>query len=136
MIGGAFAAIVVKMLFGGLGQNFMNPALGARCFLVISFTSIMTNFNCDAYTGATPLATLKAGGEVDILSMIIGNTAGTIGETSMIAIVIGASIMIMAGVIDLKIPFSYIISFTVFLTVLTTRSTTRQRIKRYTKTMM
>ena len=115
VIGGVFAAVVVKMLFGGLGQNFMNPALGARCFLVISFTSIMTNFNCDAYTGATPLATLKAGGEVDILSMIIGNTAGTIGETSMIAIVIGASIMIMAGVIDLKIPFSYIISFTVFL---------------------
>lgn len=61
VIGGIFAIIVVKMLFGGLGQNFMNPALGARCFLLISFTSIMTNFDCDAYTGATPLAAIKAG---------------------------------------------------------------------------
>ena len=56
VIGGVFAILIVKMLFGGLGQNFMNPALGARCFLMLSFTSIMTNFDCDAYTGATPLA--------------------------------------------------------------------------------
>ena len=55
VVGGVFAILVVKMLFGGIGQNFMNPALGARCFLLISFTSIMTNFDCDAYTGATPL---------------------------------------------------------------------------------
>ncbi len=67
VIGGAFAIIVVKMLFGGLGQNFMNPALGARCFLLISFTSIMTNFDCDAYTGATPLAAIKAGEGVNVL---------------------------------------------------------------------
>ena len=51
ILGGVFAILVVKMLFGGLGQNFMNPALGGRCFLLISFTSIMTNFDCDAYTG-------------------------------------------------------------------------------------
>ena len=50
-VGGVFAILVVKMLFGGLGQNFMNPALAGRCFLLISFTSIMTNFDCDAYTG-------------------------------------------------------------------------------------
>ena len=61
IIGGAFAIIVVKMMFGGLGQNFMNPALAARCFLLISFPSLMTNFTCDAYSGATPLASLKAG---------------------------------------------------------------------------
>ena len=66
VIGGIFAILVVKMLFGGLGQNFMNPALGARCFLLISFTSIMTNFDCDAYTGATPLAALKSGETVFI----------------------------------------------------------------------
>ena len=59
-LGGVFAILVVKMLFGGLGQNFMNPALAARCFLLISFPSQMTNFACDAYTGATPLAALKA----------------------------------------------------------------------------
>lgn len=115
VIGGAFAIIVVKMLFGGLGQNFMNPALGARCFLLISFTSIMTNFNCDAYTGATPLAALKAGEPVNVYSMVIGKTAGTIGETSMVAIVIGACILIMLGIIDLRIPGSYIVSFVIFL---------------------
>ncbi len=115
MVGGIFAILVVKMLFGGLGQNFMNPALGARCFLLISYTSIMCNFECDAYSGATPLAMLKAGGEVNILDMVVGKTAGTIGETSMIALVIGACFLILLGVIDLKVPGSYIITFVVFL---------------------
>lgn len=115
VIGGVFAILVVKMLFGGLGQNFMNPALAARCFLLISFTSIMTNFDCDTYTGATPLAALKSGESVNILSMVIGKTSGTIGETSMIAIVLGASFLILLGVIDLRIPGSYIISFVIFI---------------------
>lgn len=115
VIGGVFAILVVKMLFGGLGQNFMNPALGARCFLLISYTSIMCNFECDAYTGATPLASLKAGENVDLLSMVIGKTAGTIGETSVIAIVIGACFLILCGIIDLKIPGSYIVSFVIFI---------------------
>ena len=117
VIGGVFAILVVKMVFGGLGQNFMNPALGARCFLLISFTSIMTNFDCDAYTGATPLAALKAGESVDIFSMVVGKTAGTIGETSMIAIVIGACFLILTGIIDLRIPGSYIVSFAVFISI-------------------
>ncbi len=117
VVGGVFAILVVKMLFGGLGQNFMNPALGARCFLLISFTSIMTNFECDAYTGATPLANLKAGEPVNILDMVIGRTAGTIGETSMIAIVLGACILILLGVIDLKIPGSYIVSLVLFVSL-------------------
>lgn len=117
VIGGIFAILVVKMLFGGLGQNFMNPALGARCFLLISFTSIMTNFDCDAYTGATPLAALKNGEAVDIYNMVIGKTAGTIGETSMIAIVIGACFLILMGIIDLRIPGSYIVSFVIFITI-------------------
>lgn len=115
VVGGVFAILVVKMLFGGLGQNFMNPALAGRCFLLISFASIMTNFECDAYTGATPLANLKAGVGVNVMDMIIGRTAGTIGETSMIAIVIGACILILAGVIDLKVPGSYIVSFVIFV---------------------
>lgn len=114
-VGGVFAILVVKMLFGGLGQNFMNPALGARCFLLISFTSLMTDFNCDAYTGATPLAAIKAGESVNVMDMIIGRTGGTIGETSMIAIIIGACILILYGVIDLRIPGTYIVSFLVFL---------------------
>ena len=116
-VGGVFAILVVKMLFGGLGQNFMNPALGGRCFLLISFTSIMTNFDCDAYAGATPLANLKAGESVNILDMVIGRTAGTIGETSMIAILVGACILILMGIIDLRIPGSYIVSFAIFVSV-------------------
>lgn len=117
VLGGIFAILVVKMLFGGLGQNFMNPALGARCFLMISFTSLMTNFNCDTYTGATPLATLKAGERVDVMDMIIGRTAGTIGETSMVALIIGACILILLGVIDLKVPGSYIVTFVIFIAI-------------------
>ena len=113
-LGACFAIVVVKMLFGGLGQNFMNPALGARCFLVISFAKYMTNFECDAYTGPTPLAIVKAGGEVNIFDMVIGRTAGTIGETSMIAIVLGACFLIALGIIDLKIPGMYILSFVIF----------------------
>ena len=117
VVGGVFAILVVKMLFGGLGQNFMNPALGARCFLLISFTSIMTNFDCDAYTGPTPLANLKAGAQINILDMVIGRTGGTIGETSMIAIVIGACFLIVLGIIDLRIPGSYIVSFVIFISI-------------------
>ena len=114
-VGCIFAIAVVKQLFGGLGQKIMNPALAGRCFLLISFTSLMTNFNCDAYTGATPLASLKAGESVNVLNMILGRTAGTIGETSVIAIVLGACVLIVAGVIDLRVPGSYIASFAVFV---------------------
>lgn len=122
IIGGLFAIIVVKLLFGGLGQNFMNPALGARCFLLISFTSIMTNFDCDTYTGATPLAAIKAGeSTVSSFDMVIGRTAGTIGETSVIAIVIGAIFLILMGVIDLKVPGSYIVSFVIFIVLFSGR---------------
>lgn len=117
VLGGIFAILVVKMLFGGLGQNFMNPALGGRCFLLLSFTGLMTNFDCDAYTGATPLAALKAGENVNVMDMIIGRVSGTIGETSMIAIVIGACFLILLGVIDLKIPGTYIVTFVIFITL-------------------
>lgn len=122
VLGGVFAIIIVKCMFGGLGQNFMNPALGARCFLLIAFAADMTNFNVisngvDVYSGATPLALIKNEGldSVNVKDMLIGNTAGTIGETSVIAIMIGAIILIMLGVIDLKIPASYIITFAVFM---------------------
>ncbi len=114
-LGGVFAILVVKLLFGGLGQNFMNPALAARCFLLISFPAQMTNFACDAYTGATPLAALKAGESVNVLDMVMGYTAGTIGETSMIAIIIGACVLILLDIIDLRIPGSYILSFLIFM---------------------
>lgn len=114
-VGAVFAIIVVKQLFGGLGQNFMNPALAARCFLLICFTGQMTYFVYDGVTGATPLANLKAGEAVNTMDMLLGFTRGTIGETSVIAIMIGAMFLILMGVIDLRIPGSYIVSFVVFI---------------------
>ncbi len=115
VLGGIFAILIVKQLFGGLGQNFMNPALGARCFLLISFTSQMTTFVYDGVTGPTPLAQLKSGEMVDSMSMLIGRIPGTIGETSVIAVIIGAIFLIMTGIIDLRIPGTYIATFVVFI---------------------
>ena len=114
-LGSVFAILVVKQLFGGLGQNFMNPALGARCFLLISFAGPMTKFVYDGVSGPTPLATLKDGGSVDSMKMLIGTIPGTIGETSVIAIIIGAVFLIMLGIIDLRIPGTYIVSFVIFV---------------------
>lgn len=116
-LGGVFAIVVVKMLFGGLGQNFMNPALGARCFLLISFTGSMTAFTFDGVSTATPLALLKNGEPLDVslMDMLIGKTAGTIGETSVIAILIGAAFLVYMKVINLRIPLTYIGTFFVFV---------------------
>ena len=121
ILGSVFAIIIVKCLFGGLGQNFMNPALGARCFLITAFAADMTRFSAsnlapDAFTGATPLAILRSGeGSVNLMDMLLGRTAGTIGETSTLLILIGAIIMILFGVIDLVIPGCYIVSFVIFM---------------------
>ena len=140
VIGGVFAIIVVKQLFGGLGQNFMNPALAARCFLLISFSGIMTDFSVaavkgtgnairyglsgingyayvDGVSGATPLALLKDGKEVDMLSSFLGIHAGTIGETSAIAILIGGIYLIYKKVISIRIPAAYIFSFVVYMSI-------------------
>lgn len=115
VLGSVFAILIVKQVFGGLGQNFMNPALGARCFLLISFTGRMTTFTYDGITGATPLALLKAGENVSLMDMLLGNEAGTIGETSVIAILIGAIFLVAMGVIDLRIPGTYLASFVIFI---------------------
>lgn len=117
ILGGAFAIIVVKMIFGGLGQNFMNPALGARCFLLLAFTGPMTSFTYDGVTGPTPLAVIKEGGALyeNSMAMFTGRIPGTIGETSVICLLIGAMFLILMGVIDLRIPGSYILTFVVFI---------------------
>ncbi len=124
VIGSVFAILVVKQLFGGLGQNIMNPALAARCFLLISFTGRMTDFAvpkgawgniADTVSGATPLAALKAGESVNWVDLFFGNIHGTIGETSALAILIGAVILLVRGVIDLRIPLTYIGSFAIFV---------------------
>ncbi|WP_367565474.1 RnfABCDGE type electron transport complex subunit D [Lacrimispora sp.] len=115
-LGGVFAIIVVKQLYGGLGQNFMNPALAARCFLVISFAGQMTTFTYeDAVVSATPLAALKAGETVDMAAMFIGMIPGTIGEVSVVALLIGAAYMLVRKVISIYIPATYLITLSVFV---------------------
>ena len=117
ILGSAFAIIVVKQLFGGLGQNFMNPALGARCFLLIAFSRYMTAFVYDGVSTATPLAILKNGDSVNIKDMFLGYTAGTIGETSTAALLIGAVYLLIKRVISPKIPLIYIGTFAVCIAI-------------------
>lgn len=114
MLGSIFAIIIVKQLFGGLGQNFMNPALGGRCFLLISFTGPMTHFVNDGVTCATPLAQIKAGETVELAKLFLGNTGGTIGETCALAILIGGIVLCAIGIVDWKIPVSYLLTFSAF----------------------
>lgn len=137
-LGSVFAILFVKMLFGGLGQNFMNPALAARCFLLISFAGQMSNFQIapvssesvgfldyvkngaiaiDGVTSATPLGIIKEGGSIDLLQMLIGNIGGTIGETSALAILIGAIYLLAKKIISFRIPVTYIASFSVFVLI-------------------
>ena len=120
VIGGIFAIVVVKQLYGGLGQNFMNPALAARCFLLISFAGHMNNFSSaklgfDSVSGATPLASMRAGGSVDLAAMVVGRIPGTIGEVSVIALLIGGIYLIVKKVISWKIPVTYIATLAVFV---------------------
>ena len=119
VLGAFFAIIVVKQLYGGLGQNFMNPALAARCFLLTSLALFMNNFSSaklgfDSLTGATPLAQLRAGETVDLASLVIGRIPGTIGEVSVIALLIGAIYMVVRKVISPVIPLIYIGTVFVF----------------------
>lgn len=106
---GDYSAAVTGLL---LALNL--PALAARCFLLISFAGKMTDFTYDAVSGATPLAAMKAGESVNVLNLFLGKTAGTIGETSTLAILIGAVILLVFKVIDLRIPLSCLLSFSVF----------------------
>ena len=119
-LGGIFAIIVVKQLYGGLGQNFMNPALAARCFLLISFAGLMNDFSSaaigfDSLTGATPLASMRAGSGADLSALFLGLIPGTIGEVSTLALLIGGVYMIVKKVISPKIPLTYIGTFAVFV---------------------
>ncbi|SEA24478.1 electron transport complex protein RnfD [Oribacterium sp. KHPX15] len=119
-VGAVFAIIVIKMLYGGLGKNWMNPALGARCFLLISFAGKMTGWTpvgADAMSGATPLAFMKAGGDmakVDLMNLFLGRIPGTIGEVSKLCLLFGAAYLIIKKVISPKIPCIYIATVAVF----------------------
>ncbi|MEB3429453.1 RnfABCDGE type electron transport complex subunit D [Citroniella saccharovorans] len=109
-LGAVFAIVVVKQFFGGLGSNFMNPALAARAMLLASFGKEMSNFTkplTDMVSQATPLA----GGEIPSnLDLFLGNVGGSIGEVSKLAILIGACYLLVRRVIDIKIPLIYILT--------------------------
>ncbi|MGN1368138.1 MAG: RnfABCDGE type electron transport complex subunit D [Aristaeellaceae bacterium] len=123
IIGSILAIILVKQFFGGIGSNFMNPALTARAILFISWSGIMGaypkanafQFTADAVTGATPLATLNGGSTegVRLLDLLLGNQGGVLGETCAIAIILGGVYLIVRGIVDWRIPVSFI--GTVFL---------------------
>lgn len=122
-VGGVFAIVIVKMLFGGIGQNIMNPALAARCFLLISFACRMTDFSVDGVSSATPLAVLKSGGSVDLLDAFLGFKTGCIGEVSILAILIGAAYLLIRKVISIRIPAVYILSTALFIFLFTLATT-------------
>lgn len=127
VVGGVFAIIIGKQVFGGLGMNFMNPALAGRCFMVLSFSSAVTSFTIkegadwmygiavDATSSATPLMQVKTGamlGDLPSLKdMFLGTTTGTIGETSVIALLIGAAYLLIRKIITWHIPVIYIATF-------------------------
>ncbi|MBS7526843.1 RnfABCDGE type electron transport complex subunit D [Fusibacter paucivorans] len=114
IIGSAFAIIIVKQAFGGLGHNFMNPALAARAMLVASWPVQMTTWpqmTVDATSSATPLGIIKEGLDVSmpsIQSFIVGNVNGCIGETSALLLVLGGAFLIYRGIISIRIPGIYI----------------------------
>lgn len=142
IIGGIFAIIVVKMLFGGLGKNFANPAITARIFCVLAWTGAMTTYvapvsysegfwkamtqylpqlfgSVDAITSATPLGLVKESissgpASIPVLNMFLGYTGGCIGETSAVALLLGGIYLIVRKIIDWRIPVLYILTTAIF----------------------
>lgn len=126
IVGSAFAIIFGKQLFGGLGQNFINPALAGRAFLLASYPTEMTTWSvpnglevADAATYATPLAQLKAGNlEASLGELVLGQCGGTIGETCAIALIIGGVYLLYKHVISWKIPVIYIATVAILFGVI------------------
>lgn len=119
-IGSLFSIIVVKQVFGGLGKNFMNPALGGRCFMLIAWAGAMTTFieplQADAVSCATQLTIIKncvASTLPSMFDVFIGKTAGCIGETSAAALILGFAYLLVKRVVSLRIPLAYILTFAV-----------------------
>ncbi|MBR4283494.1 MAG: RnfABCDGE type electron transport complex subunit D [Anaerotignum sp.] len=126
IVGSAFAIIFGKQLFGGLGQNFINPALAGRAFLLASYPTEMTTWSvpnglevADAATYATPLAQLKAGYlDANLVDLMLGKCGGTIGETCAIALIIGGVYLLYKHVISWKIPVIYIATVAILFGVI------------------
>ena len=133
VIGSAFAIIIVKQLYGGLGKNYLNPALAARCFMLVAWAGAMTVFSepfagsgADAVSAATPLAVMKgttSGTLPTYFKAFMGLIPGSIGETSALMLLIGGAYLLIKKVISWRIPVTYIAAFAV-LTFLFGKNTT------------
>jgi electron transport complex protein RnfD len=141
VIGSAFAIVIVKQVFGGLGYNFVNPALAGRAFLMVSWPQLMTSgwlapkngflAGYDAITQATPLSAAKLFKDVSVIqslnswsvikNLFIGNCGGCLGETSAILLIIGAVYLLIRGFISYRIPVAYIGSVIIFSLILPTK---------------
>lgn len=127
VIGGVFAIVIVKQVFGGIGKNFVNPALAARAFMLASWPVAMTSFvspvmsfagyinPVDAATSATPLAIIKEGlagnAAPSLYDAFLGRTGGCIGETATLLLIVGGLYLLIRRVIDARIPLAYLGTF-------------------------
>ncbi|MBR5236435.1 MAG: RnfABCDGE type electron transport complex subunit D [Clostridia bacterium] len=122
VIGAFVSIIIVKELYGGIGSNFMNPAMVGRVFLSVSWPILMTQFcepfighwfgTTDVITSATPLAILKSGEGIEglpsFVTLFLGGVGGCIGETSALALLLGGLYLVYRRVINLRIPLSFV----------------------------
>ncbi len=120
--GAAFAILIVKMLFGGIGKNVVNPALAARVFLFLSFPALLGTYTAafdrlpvfsvrpDAVASATPLVALKSGAlpETPLFDMVLGNRGGSMGEVSVVLLAAGFLYLLIRGIVNWRIPAAYI----------------------------
>ncbi len=125
IIGAFFAVVVIKCLFGGIGQNFVNPAIGARVFMLLSFSGAMTNYtlphNDFFIATSTPLSDLAAGNADKIpeyTELFLGNRAGSLGEVCIAAILVGAIFLVVTKVISPVTPIAFLGSMAVFALLL------------------
>ncbi len=116
LIGAMFAILVAKCCFGGLGKNFINPALAGRCFVLISFSSTVSSYKVDGISSATPMMILRGGRAVSITQMFLGRTNAVIGSC-ILALLIGGLALWVLGIINGDTVLSVLLSFTVFLVV-------------------
>ena len=124
VLGSFFAIIIAKCLFGGIGNNFINPALSGRAFLLASYGVKMTTWTrpvlfgteIDALTTATPLSILKGAGEIpnSYIDLFLGNMAGSLGETSAVALLIGFIYLLIRKIVTPHATLSFILTVGVF----------------------
>lgn len=112
-----FAVLIIKHIFGGLGKNIFNPAAAARTVMMFVFTGYMTTFMYNGYITPAPLIVATGGGEISLVQMLFGNTAGNIGETSALALIAGAIYLLLRRIIHWRVPAFIIITVAVYMSI-------------------